>query len=57
MKSGQEVVISNGCIVSLQEEKRIALEEEKLAKMLAKEEKKRLKREAKELLLVSSGRK
>lgn len=37
----------------LQEEKRIAVEEEKLAKMLAKEEKKRLKREAKELLLVS----
>lgn len=37
----------------LQEEKRIAMEEEKLAKMLAKEEKKRLKREAKELLLVS----
>lgn len=40
---------------SLQEEKRIAHEEEKLAKMLAKEEKKRLKREAKEILLVASA--
>lgn len=33
------------------------MEEEKLAKMLAKEEKKRLKREAKEIILASSLRK
>lgn len=38
-----------------QEEKRIAKEEEKLAKMLAKEEKKRGKREAKEALLAHEG--
>lgn len=38
-----------------QEEKRIAKEEEKLAKMLAKEEKKRVKQEAKESLLANEG--
>lgn len=38
-----------------QEEKRIAKEEEKLAKMLAKEEKKRGKKEAKEALLAHEG--
>lgn len=40
-----------------QEEKRIAKEEERLAKQLAKEEKKKGKREAKELLLANDGNK
>lgn len=42
--------------IHLQEEKRLAKEEERLAKLLAKEEKKKGKREAKELL-ISDGRK
>jgi len=43
------------CISFLQEEKRLAKEEERLAKMHAKEEKKRGKKEAKELLLANDG--
>lgn len=38
-----------------QEEKRLAKEEERLAKLHAKEEKKRGKKEAKELLLANDG--
>lgn len=41
--------------VCLQEEKRLAKEEERLAKLHAKEEKKRGKKEAKELLLANDG--
>lgn len=41
----------------LQEEKRLAKEEERLAKLLAKEEKKKGKREAKELLLTDGRKK
>lgn len=39
----------------MQEEKRLAKEEERLAKLHAKEEKKRGKKEAKELLLANDG--
>lgn len=38
-------------LYNFQEDKRLAKEEERLAKMLAKEEKKRNKKEAKEALL------